>query len=176
MQFTTAETQTTRHEPRLADGGLTPLEVEVVDLFASLVQVMGLPKSVGQIYGLIYIAPQPLNLDDIFLRLGISKGSASQGLKFLRLAGAVRVQEVPDKRSDHYVAETGLRALAKGFLKEQIEPHFDSGIERLRRIRKCAGTAAGFERKDLQDRLERLENWHKQANALLPFLVRFLGK
>jgi DNA-binding transcriptional ArsR family regulator len=65
-----------------------------VAFFSEVVQVFGVPKSVVQIYGLLYATPDPLSFSDIVERLDISKGSASQGLQFLRSLGAVNVAEV----------------------------------------------------------------------------------
>jgi HTH-type transcriptional regulator, glycine betaine synthesis regulator len=155
---------------------MTPLEAEAVDLFVGLAQVVGLPKSIGQIYGLLYISHVPLSLDDIAGRLDISKGSASQGLKFLRSTGAVRLCDDHDSRCDHYEAEVGLRALATGFLKEQIEPHLESGEDRLARLKRLAGTAPTAGRAHAVQRVRQLENWHRRASGLLPLLIRFLGK
>jgi DNA-binding transcriptional regulator GbsR (MarR family) len=160
--------------PSLAD--LSPLEAEVVDLFVGLVRVVGLPKSVGQIYGLLYISTSPLSLDDLAERLDISKGSTSQGLKFLRSTGAVRVCDGISTRRDHYDAETGLRNLATGFLKEQIEPHLESGEDRLDRLKRLAATAPAGERAHVAQRVKQLETWHRRAAGLLPLLIRFLGK
>lgn len=156
--------------------GLTPLEGEAVDLFVGLAQVVGLPKSIGQIYGLLYITATPLSLDEIAGRLDISKGSASQGLKFLRTTGAVRLCDEHGSRCDHYEAETGLRALATGFLKEQIEPHLESGEGRLARLKRLAATVPAAEREHIIQRVKQLETWHRRAAGLLPLLIRFLGK
>lgn len=156
--------------------GMAPLEAEAVDLFVGLAQVVGLPKSIGQIYGLLYISTVPLSLDEIAERLDISKGSASQGLKFLRQTGAVQLCAENDSRSDRYVAETGLRALATGFLKEQIEPHLESGEGRLDRLKRLAAAAPAAERAHVLQRVKQLENWHRRAAGLLPLLIRFLGK
>ena len=156
--------------------GLTSLEAEAVDLFVGLAQVVGLPKSIGQIYGLLYICTVPLSLDDIAGRLDISKGSASQGLKFLRSTGAVRLCDEHGSRCDHYEAETRLRALATGFLKEQIEPHLESGEGRLGRLKRLAAAAPAAERAHVIQRVKQLESWHGRAAGLLPLLIRFLGK
>ena len=59
-------------------------ETAVVDLFLHAAQSVGLPKSVGQIYGLLFCRDEPLPMDVIMAQLSISKGSASQGLKALR--------------------------------------------------------------------------------------------
>lgn len=156
--------------------GLTALEAEAVELFVGLAQVVGLPKSIGQIYGLLYISHVPLSLDEIAARLDISKGSASQGLKFLRTTGAVRLGTQNGSRCDRYEAETGLRALATGFLKEQIEPHLGNGEERLARLKRLAASAPPDERDHVVQRVKRLEDWHGRAAGLLPLLIRFLGR
>ena len=156
--------------------GLTALEVEAVDLFVGLAQVVGLPKSIGQIYGLLYISTVTLSLDDIAGRLDISKGSASQGLKFLRSTGAVRLCDEHGSRCDHYEAETGLRTLATGFLKEQIEPHLESGEDRLVRLKRLATAVPAADRAHVVKRVKQLENWHSRAASLLPLLIRLLGK
>src|SRR4029450_3850395 len=85
---------------------LSSIEVEAIDLFVSAVRLLGLPRSLGELYGLLFISPGPLSIDDLVERLRISKGSASQGLKALRQIGAVKVTYVPGDRRDHYIAET----------------------------------------------------------------------
>ena len=104
--------------PEDAARPLQPVEVEFIELFAQLSRVLGQPRSFGQIYGLLFISPQPLALDDLRERLQISKGSASQGLKFLREIGAVRPSAVPGARRVHYEAVAELRHLAGSFLRE----------------------------------------------------------
>lgn len=170
-----------RYAPDQPDSGggvdsLSELDAEFIELFVRMAQLVGLPKSVGQIYGLIYASILPLSLDEIVSRLGISKGSVSQGLKFLRSTGAVQVVEVPNRRSDHYVAETGLRSLARGFLKEQIEPHLESGQERLVRLRELAEAPDVGNPDLIRERIGRLETWHGRASDMLPFVLRFLGR
>jgi len=70
--------------------GLLPVEVEVIQLFVQFSRTVGQPRSIAEIYGLLFVSHQPLTLDDLVERLRLSKGSASQGLKYLRELGAVR--------------------------------------------------------------------------------------
>ena len=64
-------------------------ESAVIDLFLNAANSFGLPKSYGQIYGLLFCRDKPLAMDEIMALLQISKGSASQGLRALRQLGAV---------------------------------------------------------------------------------------
>ena len=84
---------------------LGPIETQVIQFFVDGVKVLGLPRSIGEIYGLLFISPDPLALDDLVERLGISKGSASQGLRALKTLGAVKEIEVEGSRRSGYVAK-----------------------------------------------------------------------
>src|SRR5882757_6184898 len=83
---------------------LNALETEVIDLFVQLSRLVGQPRSLAEIYGLLFISSRPLTMDDIIARLGLSKGSASQGLKFLNRLGAARPIYVAGDRRTHYEA------------------------------------------------------------------------
>ena len=64
-------------------------ETAVIDLFINAAISFGLPKSYGQIYGLLFCRDESLAMDEVMQLLKISKGSASQGLRALRQLGAV---------------------------------------------------------------------------------------
>lgn len=154
--------------------GLQPVEVEVIDLFVNAVRMLGVPKSVGEIYGLLYIAPEPLPLDALVTRLNISKGSASQGLKVLRAFGAVKQVYVAGDRRDHYAAETELKKLVAGFIREEIKPRLDSGAGRLERLKSLAAGDA-TERGEFQRvRISKLAQWHTRSQSLMPLLSGML--
>jgi hypothetical protein len=65
---------------------------------------LGIPKSIGQIYGVLYASATPLSFSDIVGRLEISKGSVSQGLQLLRSLGAINVADFGEAKGE------GLRA------------------------------------------------------------------
>lgn len=154
---------------------LSPLEVEVIDLFVNAVKILGIPKSVGEIYGLLFVAPEPLPLDALVERLRISKGSASQGLRFLRNLGAIKSVYVAGSRRDHFSAETELKRLASGFIKGELQPHLENGEVRLERLQDLAREAAAEPAGEFyRDRIGRLNNWHRQARKLVPLVQKFL--
>src|SRR3954452_18920276 len=88
---------------------LNALESEVIDLFVQLSRLVGQPRSLAEIYGLLFISSRPLTMDDIIARLRLSKGSASRGLKFENRLGAIRQVYVPSDRRTHYEAVAELR-------------------------------------------------------------------
>ena len=83
---------------------LNPTEVEVVQLFAQFSYALGQRRSVGEIYGLLFVSHLPLSFQDLKERLQLSSGSTSQGVKYLRELGAVREVELPAERRTRYEA------------------------------------------------------------------------
>lgn len=156
---------------------LSEVEQEVVKLCADGVRVAGLPKSLGEIYGLMFISRDPLSLDDLVARLRISKGSASQGLKMLRTLGAIQEVQGPDSRRTYFTADIKLKQLVGGFIREQLRPHLQSGEDRLKEIREGV---QGVEDPELQrfqeERVKKLIRWSKQARLVFPLVQRVLGE
>ncbi len=156
---------------------LAEWEVAVVDLFLNAVQSVGLPKSLGQIYGLLFCRDHPLAMDEVMNLLSISKGSASQGLRSLRQLGAVSSVYAGGDRKERFVAEIRLRKLVSGFLKEQAEPHMEKGVFRLENLRKLLDDEGDDVSKERGVRREEiLSGWHRQMTRLLPWVKMIVGK
>ena len=144
--------------------------------FAEIVQLFGIPKSVGQIYGLLYASPEPLGFTAIVERLEISKGSASQGLQLLRSLGAINeaVQKEGTVRGFAYEPELSLRQLATGVIRERIAPMATTGADRLKRLKELAGESLDHEEFYLE-RVSQLTTWSKRFTTVLPVLMALLG-
>ena len=154
---------------------LNGIEVEVIELFVRGVKVLGLPKSVGEIYGLLYLSPDPLPLDALVVRLRMSKGSASQGLKFLRNLGAVKPVYVAGDRRDHYEAQTELKRLVAGFMKGELVPHLESGAKRLEFLRERAQSGEEEHSDFYQSRLNKLETWRARGSEMMKLVEDLLA-
>ena len=153
---------------------LSELEVEAIEMFINFLRLLGLPKSVGEIYGLLFVAPKPLAMDNIVERLNISLGAASQGLKLLRSFGAVRVVYERGDRRDHYVADLELSRFATVFIKEELQPRIKTATERIRRMEDSLAELPAKERRATEERIERLKHWIDKGQKILPWLIRFM--
>ena len=139
--------------------------------------MLGLPKSVGEIFGVLYGSPKPLTMFDIIDRINISKGSASQGLKMLRTLGAVREIKSIDDRRTYFEADVELKKIVGGFIREEIRPHLLSGKEKLQSLNNELEHIDDPElKKFYEERIERLGRWSKKTNLVLPLLQKFLGE
>ena len=152
-------------------------EIAVIDLFLNAANSFGLPKSYGQIYGLLFCRDQSLSMDEVMNLLEISKGSASQGLQSLRQLGAISSVFEPGDRKERFVAEIRLRKLVGGFLREQAEPHLEKGVARLHQIEALLGSLDNADSlKRGTRRHEILSGWHRQMSRLLPWVKMIVGK
>ena len=164
----------TQVAPGKSDEALSHLETEAIEMFINFLRLIGLPKSVGEIYGLLFVAPQPLAMDKIMERLDLSLGAASQGLKLLRSFGAVRVIYQRGERRDHYVADLELSRFATVFIKEELQPRMEMASERIRRMEESLAELPAKERRVTEQRIERLKHWLEKGRKILPWLIRLM--
>ena len=156
---------------------LDALEQQVVNVFVDGVRVLGLPRSIGEIYGLLFISQEPLSLDDLVRRLNISKGSVSQGLRALKSLGAIREATGITDRRAHFEPAVELKRLVGGFIREQVRPHLDSGKSKVKRLNVMIGSVEDPVRRDfLKERVERLDQWMRRGGRVLPVLQKLLGQ
>ena len=163
-----------KDNPSIEESFQSELEVEAIDFFVRMMSVMGLPRSVGEIYGLLYFSEIPLSMDDISSRLSISMGSTSQGLKTLRSLKAIRTSYIQGDRRDHFIAETEFRRLFSNFIKEDILPHLDSATERITRMETSISSNLGEKKEFYVTRIEKLKRLTKAGRRLLPALAGLL--
>ena len=163
-----------KDNPSIEESFQSELEVEAIDFFVRMMSIMGLPRSVGEIYGLLYFSEIPLSMDDISSRLSISMGSTSQGLKTLRSLKAIRTSYVQGDRKDHFIAETEFRRLFSNFIKEDILPHLDSATERITRMETNISSNLGEKKEFYITRIEKLKRLTKAGRRLLPALAGLL--
>jgi DNA-binding transcriptional regulator GbsR (MarR family) len=114
---------------------LSAIHWEIIDVCVRSAQVLGLPRSIGEIFGLIFCSPRPVSFDDVVRILRLSNGTASCGLRYLKRRGAVRICYVARERKDFYVAETSLRKIMSAVFSEDVVGSLGGSAERLEHLR-----------------------------------------
>jgi DNA-binding transcriptional regulator GbsR (MarR family) len=160
----------------LEASALSELEVESIELFIGFFKMIGLQKSIAEIYGLIFVSSRALPMEEIIDRLGISLGAASQGLKVLRSVGAVKTIYTRGDRRDHYVADLELSKFASAFIKEELQPRLDRALERIGTMETLVSELEPSQQAGATERLERLKHWLARGEKILPWILRFLVK
>ncbi len=105
---------------------LTPLVSSFVSHFGEMGSRWGINRTVGQIYALIFVAPTPVNADEIAEKLAFSRGNVSMGLKELQAWRLVQLRHLPADRREYFEAPKDaweiFRTLAEERRRREIEP------------------------------------------------------
>jgi DNA-binding transcriptional regulator GbsR (MarR family) len=164
------------HDNRDLRPGLNPVEAEFVRFFVHLATFLNLPRSVGELFGYLFAAETPRPFDEIVSALGISKGSASQGLKWLTQIGAITTVYVPRDRRTFYEAETSMRKLFGTAVQESVRPRLEGNGRLVEAIEeRIAAHATGEEAEHYRTRLSSLRSWNEKALVLLPLLDKLFA-
>ena len=176
MPGTLAQTKSAEaRTPAGPNGQLSPLEAEAIGLFVQLGRLVAQPKSFAEVYGMLFVSPRPLPIEDVVRRLGTSLGSANRALRFLRKAGLLRMVYVPGDRRMHYEAVAEPRHMVVGFLRDQILPQLANAESRIDRVVEAVRKLPGDEQGQVSGRVAKLQNWGKKSRTLAPMILRLLG-
>jgi len=105
---------------------LPPLIQAFVLHFGEMGSRWGINRTVGQIYALLYTAPEPLCAEDIADALGISRSNVSMSLRELQGWNLVTLRHKPGDRRDFFGTPDDvwqiLRTLAEERKKREVDP------------------------------------------------------
>ncbi|MGP9820882.1 GbsR/MarR family transcriptional regulator [Salinarimonas sp. NSM] len=111
---------------------LPPLVQTFVLHFGEMGGRWGVNRTVGQIYALLFVSPQPLVADDIVEALGVSRSNVSMGLKELQAWNLVRLQHKPNDRRDYYSAPEDVWQIVRTLVEERKKREIDPTLSMLR--------------------------------------------
>ena len=157
---------------------LPRVRLELVDVCGRLAQALNFPRSVGEIYGLLYLASEPMSAPEIADAISISKGSVSTGTRQLLSHGCIRKVWLQEERKDYFVAvlELGdlIRSAYDSIFKvraENAERHLSDMVEILAEEK---GELSPEEHALIMERLQRLVKLQKRAKQFLPLLEKLI--
>ena len=117
------------------------------------------------------MAKEPMEAGKICRKLKISRGSVSQGLKFLKELGAIRSEGQNGNRAEHYVVEDHLRKAVETFVTKKIGPAIDELGQEAERLENDSRKPLP---ENLRQKLETIRRWHGHGRLLLPLISGFL--
>jgi DNA-binding transcriptional regulator GbsR (MarR family) len=95
-----------------------PITRRFIEEAGATTQAIGVGRVVGQIYAYLYFSEEPRTLDDMKEALGISKGSASMGVRQLEQWGAVQRVWVKGDRKDYYTANDYFGSIIRNIMTD----------------------------------------------------------
>jgi len=138
-----------------------------------LAEFAGFNRSLGQIYGLLYLNPDNLALSEIAETLGVSKGNVSLNTRLMEQLGLLRQFNRAADRRDYYEVETDFWKVIRHILQSRERKKInDIGIvlrKSLRDVEKLrsADRDAQFYQERLRHMLEFFELFEQLFSAFL---------
>ncbi|MEI7445326.1 MAG: GbsR/MarR family transcriptional regulator [Burkholderiales bacterium] len=150
---------------------LSPLVASFVAHFGEMGSRWGINRTVGQIYALIYVAPEPLNADEIAEALEFSRSNVSMGLKELQAWRLVRLRHRPGDRREYFDAPGDawdvFRTLAEERRRREIEPTLTTLRNALLEAASTdADRHAQARMREMHDLIELLTTWFDDVQKL----------
>ena len=134
-----------------------------------MAEVLSVPRSIAEIYGLLYISPAPLRFADIEKRLSLSKGSVSEGLRFLKDHGMVWAERAKGSRAETWSVTPSLAAALADLLRRRLQPALEHTTGELASLQ--AEAVAASLPPEVIERVGKLNRWNTRALELLPLLL-----
>ncbi len=113
---------------------LPPVIQAFVLHFGEMGSRWGINRTVGQIYALLYVSPEPLCADDMVDRLGMSRSNVSMGLKELQSWNLVRLMHKPDDRKDYFTTLGDIWQIVRTLVEERKKREVDPTLSVLREL------------------------------------------
>jgi len=150
------------------------LEGETVQFFVGLARWAGYPRSVGEIFGILFASERPLAFEEIGKRRQISAGSVSLGLRHLKRSGAVISVPIFGERREYFTVNTQFKQVTGRFLRQHLEPIILGDMERIDRLQRLAGELPeGPRRRCITKRIDELDQWHVLLRDFITPLLNF---
>ena len=150
---------------------LPPLIQAFVLHFGEMGSRWGINRTVGQIYALLFVSPEPLNADQIVEKLGFSRSNVSMGLKELQAWNLVRLQHLPDDRRDYFATPQDLWAIVRSLAEERKKREVDPTLSMLREVLMQLPSTeeeryAQARMQELHDLIDLLTGWYADVQRL----------
>ncbi|MFK7789613.1 MAG: GbsR/MarR family transcriptional regulator [Phycisphaeraceae bacterium] len=160
---------------------LTDVQQKFVLHWGEMGNRWGINRTVAQIHALLFIAPEPLNADDIAETLSVARSNVSTSLRELQGWGIVQAVPMLGERKEHFSTQTDVWEMFMAVLDERKKREIDPTLTLLRECvieAEDAGKSEAHTHERLSELLgliEAMNGWYGQVRLLpRPMLIRFL--
>jgi DNA-binding transcriptional regulator GbsR (MarR family) len=162
----------------MTDNDIPQIKQDFIEGLSGISQFWGLPKGMGAIFAVLYIAPNPLSLDEIVEQTGLTKGSISTSVRSLSRMGLIHPVTRLGDRKDYYEAETDFYRSIRAILKERQNNEFDRAVASVEQTLKKLESGNGEsdpERAFLTERVRALKDFFDALDSLSNAISRLDG-
>ncbi|CAB3649944.1 hypothetical protein LMG26685_02697 [Achromobacter mucicolens] len=160
---------------------LSPQIERFVLHFGEMGSRWGVNRTVGQIYALLFLAPEPLNADDIAEALGFSRSNVSLGLKELQSWRLVKLMHQVGDRRDYFETPKDVWEIFRILMEEKRKREVDPTLTLLRDtlLESPSGPDEAYAQQRMTEMLELIElstGWFDEVQRLPPETLQSLMK
>jgi DNA-binding transcriptional regulator GbsR (MarR family) len=150
------------------------IKQDFVEGLSQISRFWGFPKGMGAIFGVLYLSPGPLPLDEIVTQTGLTKGAVSTEVRALARLGLVHRSSKLADRKDYYEAETDFYKSIRNILRERQNAEFDRAVASVKETLEKLETASGSEeeRAFLTERVQALQSFFDAIDSLTRAVVK----
>ena len=151
---------------------LSPVATKFILHWGEMGARWGINRTVAQIHALLFLAPRPLNAEEIAEALSVARSNVSTSLKELQGWGIIRVVHVMGDRRDHFESMKDVWELFRLVLDERKRREIDPTLTILRDClieAEKAGAGEKYARERLGDLLGFFETttaWYEQLRRM----------
>ena len=152
---------------------LTPIMQKFVLHWGEIGTRWGINRTVAQIHALLFLAPKPLDAEEIAGTLDVARSNVSNSLRELQSWGIVRVTHVLGDRRDHFECMKDVWEMFRLIMDERKKRECDPTLALLREsvatARKPGGGADAYTRDRLSDMLqffELMSDWYDKTRKI----------
>ncbi|MEW5421483.1 GbsR/MarR family transcriptional regulator [Amorphus sp. 3PC139-8] len=150
---------------------LPPLIQSFVLHFGEMGSRWGINRTVGQIYALLYVSPEPLCADEIVEALGVSRSNVSMSLRELQGWNLVLLKHQPGDRRDFYTTPDDVWVILRTLAEERKKREVDPTLSVLREIllQQPSGENERFAQErmaEMHGLIEQLTTWYDDVKQL----------
>ena len=152
---------------------MTPMVQDFVMHIGEMGSRWGLNRTLGQMCGLLFVSPEPLNADEIAGELHISRSNVSMGLKELKTWRLVKPASVPGDRREYWTTPDDVWEIFRVLAEERRRREIDPTLSMLREALVNKPTTddeqhAQRRMREMHDLLELTTNWIDEVHDLPP--------
>ena len=140
-------------------------------------QSLGVGRVMGQIFAYLYLCRDPRSLDDLTSALGISKGSASMGVRQLEQWGALEKVWVKGDRKDYYKARDAFGKIIKNVIRDLAGKRIESSSILLHEVEDVLKKKVLKNGKDsdedafIRERIEKIRLFQNKAQGMWDWVI-----
>src|SRR5262249_16901914 len=154
---------------------LLQIKQTFVEGMSGISQFWGFPKGVGALFGILYLSPTPLSLDELVEQSGLSKGAISTNVRTLSRMGLIHPVNRLSDGKDYYQAENDFYKAIRSVLRERQTGEFSRAIESVRQTLEKLESSSGEQDAEhvfLTERVRALNDFFNALDSLNKAVVR----